>query len=383
MAPTPWFRALLNRLAFFTKPVPLVSSVFLVVLTIFLFEYRSHPEWFGAFSQDATGPNEDIDLSGLTPDEQAAAADIDNLALLLNDLGVTNNGQTPSPDDQSADNSNVNAFLQDVLASSQGTTEGNDNANNPFDEYLKQYRFPGRGSQSTATPSVESTSSLFGSGNTSSSTDASAAFNPTAASASTNPLSALQQAMQEQGFAGFAGDRPLSLDTADTTPRRLTNGSEPTATGTLAGSDLSGTSGLSTQSSGLLGAPFAITPTVPTVGPQKSPPPGTTGYTPPASLGTLQTPTGRNSNSNLFPSAVGGSGLGVPSATPMTPNLNVPNIDVSAGTGTTPYAPIPSAVPSTGLTTTPSPFSVPRPPGSYTGGGYINTFSDPLGPPAQ
>lgn len=361
MAATPWFRVLLNRLAFFTKPVPLVSSVFVVLLAVFIWEYTSHPEWFGAFSQEEEGPNENIGLSGLTPEEQAAAADIDNLELLLRDLNAETAGQ---PSIQAEGVAEESLSLQDILASLQGT-EGQtpEESNIPFSEYLQQYQFAGGATQGTP-QATNSSLDLLNSLMSSPDSDVEGSLPPTA----------LQQALQNQEAARLNSDRSSDTESDATNEVRALNDGEPRQL-TPAGAEL-----LSTEEPGLtgtnpLGLPFYASPTLP----QQSPPPGTTGYTPPASLGLTQ-PTGTNTGAGTVPSAAGVPS--VPSAASSNLNLGVPDVDVSGGS-LVPYTPLPSSIQRTTPAPVPSPFSVPRAPGSYIGGGYINTFSNPSAPPPQ
>ncbi|MEO1093958.1 MAG: hypothetical protein AAFX01_03540 [Cyanobacteria bacterium J06638_28] len=363
MAATPWFRVLLNRLAFFMKPIPLVSSVFVVLLAVFIWEYRSHPEWFGAFSQEETGPNENIDLSGLTPEEQAAAADIDNLELLLNDLNAQTAGQ---PVIQAEGVAEETLSLQAILGALQGTEgQTTSESNLPFGEYLQQYQFSGGSTQG----SPQATSSSLDLLNTLLASPSSDADTPV-------PPTALQQALQNQEAARLNSDRASGTESDETNEVRSLGNNEPRQL-TPAGAELLGTEEPGLTGINPLSVPFYASPTLP----QQSPPPGTTGYTPPASLGLTQ-PTGTSTGAGTVPLTPSAAGVpSVPSAASSNLNLGVPNVDVSGGS-LVPYTPLPSAIQPIPAPIT-SPSGVPRAPGSYIGGGYINTFSNPSAIPEQ
>lgn len=365
MAPPSWFRSALNRLSYLVQPVPLVSSVVVVILGVFIWEYVSHPEWFGTYSQEGVGPNEDIDLSGLTPEEQAAIADIDNLRLLLSDLGV---GPEVMPNIQAIPEEGTgiqDSLLQNPLALDEPVNgqplSGN---SNPFDKYLSQYQFLGLSAQS-----------LPPAGDTG--TAASLSTSDSSRRTSTNPSnrdrrSPLEQALQSQAAS----------NATTTAASNESNDEAVTAEGTTVaaqGADANGFSlitGVPLPQAATPGDPLPVLPTTL----QTSPPPGTTGYTPPASLNLLQ-PSPAGTAAGAIPSGTSPlipNSSGVPSATSQL-NLSTPQVDVSNGS-VVPTLPSATATPQV-PELAPSPFSVPRPPGSFIGGGYINTFSNPTAPP--
>ncbi|MBE7383791.1 MAG: hypothetical protein F6J95_020540 [Leptolyngbya sp. SIO1E4] len=378
MAPLSWFRFIVKRLSFLKKPIPMVSTVFVVILGLFIWEYTTHPEWFGTYSQEGTGPNEDIDLSGLTPEEQAVAADIDNLTLLLNDLGVSPDGMPPLPGDPEAEGEPENLLLQDLLDAS-APTEGQQLSgnSNPFDRYLSQYQFLGRPSPG-ATPDELAASNpnatSFGLFSQSNGAEGSAS-----AVSGGDRTGALERALQAQGAAG-ASNVAVPSEGSDNEVQSP-EGETATPSASESPGSLPTTDGINSQAATIPGVPFPVVPTTP----QMSPPPGTTGYIPPASLELMPPIPGR---SNTAQSPTGGTATpnpnsaGVPNIPSATGNLNlgVPQVDVSNGavnpatlpSGATPAPEVPEIQP--------SPFAVPRPPGSYTGGGYINTFSNPSAP---
>ncbi|MEM9009258.1 MAG: hypothetical protein AAGE59_37875 [Cyanobacteria bacterium P01_F01_bin.86] len=375
----PLFRFIAKRLKSLTRPIPLVSGVTLVILAIFISEYVKHPEWFGTYSQEGDEPNPSLDLSSLTPEEQAAVADIDNLSVLFNDLGISQQGNPtiqaiPQDVDQAQD-----SLFQDLLVLSESAeAESSLEGANPFQQYLNQYRFIGQTPQGNIAGS-SIPNNLPGALPTVSQPGTSALFQ-TGSSVSPNRTSALQQALNNQGPATVATPIEEGSDAAlSNGEEQLPNGSEPTATSSD-NSAPSNSEGLGSQAVTIPGVAFPVLPTTP----EMSPPTGTTGYTPPASLEYVQPIPGSNSTSSFptsgttLPSPSSAGVPSIPSAGSATPNLATPQVDVSNG-AVTPSLPSTAAPPAAGAT--PSPFSVPRPPGSYIGGGYINTFSNPSKPP--
>lgn len=395
MAPTTWFRYVLNRLSFFTKPLPLVSSLLVVILAVFVWEKASHPEWFGTYLEEEA-PSEGPDLSGLTPQEQAAVADIDNLSVLLNDLGLVMDGPVglqAAPEPEVLEDAQ-GLLEQDLLAPSEPTeAELTRASSNPFDQYLEQYQFrggtpPAELPEAVSSFDVQSGVGLF------------QGLSQSNRSASVNPL---QKALQEQSLLGTA-DAPASPFTAGSTATETTNpeisrqdtgpqtglprNTVPAVTDEGAVSESGSGSASAQQNSQSVNVPGVSFPVLPATV-QTSPPPGTTGYKPPAALGNPSLPA---SNAAIPGFPVGGSsvpnpgaganaGAGVPIVPTATsnPNLSVPQVNVGNNTlqPIVPAAPTGNSVPPV----SPSNFAVPRPPGSVIGGGYINTFSNPSAPP--
>jgi len=371
MASSSWFRSFLNRAQFFTRPVPLISSVVVVVLGIFIWESVTHPEWFGAYSTDEDSPLGDLDLSGLTPEEQAAVADIDNLSLLLSDLGVTAEGRPSIQVGAEGEQTTQQTLLQDLLAiSATSQSSPATNGENPFDKYLEQYRFigevaPGANSTSTASAASDRGASSYDQ------------FQPTGTTIPNRAsLTPLEQALQQQRAAAAISETTMDA-TATANPERSSS-SDTVISAEAEDEALRLPAGeFGSQAVTIPGIPYPVLPT----SPQMSPPPGTTGYTPPASL-ELMPPVPNGGSSVSLPSAgINSSPLTLPSVSTGAgvPNLTTPRVDVSNG-AVTPYTPTQPLVSPTAPQVPVSPFAVPRAPGSYTGGGYINTFSNPSGP---
>ena len=365
-------RALFNRLRFLGRPLPLATTVGVVLLSVFVWDYLRHPEWFGAFDTTEAGPNEDLDLSGLTPEEQAAVSNIDNLTLLFRELGVES-GAVPAiqalPD--AADEEGTNAFLNETLALSRPNSTSSALGESPFTRYLDQYRF------SSNTPTANQIGSRSG--------DRLSDINPFRQPTrneriqENQPYNPLSAALQNQaGLSSVAEaeeDTPLANELRSQSTGSRQNGA---TTADSTGQQSLPPGEFSSQTVTIPGVDLPVLPTLP----QMSPPPGTTGYTPPSTLELMPPLPGSN---RATPSSVPGTAplaparAGVPVAPAGgVPSLNTPQVDVSNGY-VTPFTPVgPTAAPIP--TAAPTPFSVPRPPGSNIGGGYVNTFSNPSGP---
>lgn len=364
-------RAILNRLRFLGRPLPLATTVGVLLLSIFVWDYLRHPEWFGAFDAPEAGPNEDLDLSGLTPEERAAVSGIDNLTLLFNELGVAANAvpevqALPEPGDDE-----TNAFLNETLALSQPNPVTSALAESPFTRYLQQYQFS-RGLPNTQTDrnvgnSISGVSDFFQPTNRAERIRANQPYNPLrAALRNSAGLSAVAEAEEDTPLANELRSQ-FSAPGEDR---------ETTATQTAQQSLPPGE--FSSQVVTIPGVDFPVLPTLP----QMSPPPGTTGYTPPATLELMPPLPGSNrANTQAFPATpLAPTSTGVPDFSSGTglPGGGTSQVDVSNGY-VTPYTPVVPTV-TTPQTPVPAPFTAPRPPGSYIGGGYINTFSNPNGP---
>jgi hypothetical protein len=375
MAFPAWLQIIITRLRFLGKPLPLTSSLMAVILGIFIWEYATHPEWFGAYTQEETLPNSTANLSGLTPEEQAAIAEIDNLALLMNEFGSPLASVTSTQNVSELQANSQNTLLQDVLALARPADNAETTASgSPFDRYLAQYQFLGR----SFTADSADRSLLQGQR----AGDAPAANNESE-SLALRPRSPLEAALQNQ----MASEAALDLRDNQANSESLETEARSSATAEMVNQEpaASATSTLSetfnSQVVTIPGVPYPVLPTMP----QMSPPPGTTGYTPPASLELIPPLPGAagsafpsSSSSNLNPSRTGIPSLPTGNS---SVNLGTPQVDVGNGY-VTPYTPlVPVAAPTTVPRAAASPFSVPRPPGSYIGGGYINTFANPSGPP--
>ncbi len=368
----PILRSAIARAKPLARPLFVSSSLFTVLLGIFVWEYTHNPERFGAF-EEGEDANADADLSGLTPDEQALLANIDNISVLQRDLG-----DVPAEGDSDSDEIQQDlSLLQELLGTApREGSEGAQATTPPLSEYLDRYQFLGA-PQRAETAATNIYSGLFGR-NSLSATASNTASNFFAGDRSQNDPTATEAnrtiSPLEAVLRGY--DTAPNQNAAQGTTTTGNNGGGNTAE-TASGQRTANTSGIGPNG---LPAPVSIPgvagPFLPTT-PQMSPPPGTTGYTPPASFQITPTiPNATGTSSNGFPNSAFPNNAFPNSSAPL--NLTTPNANVGGGSvlPTTPVVPAAPAIP-------PAPFSVQRPPGSYIGGGYINTFSNPSGPPPE
>lgn len=373
MESTSWLEIVIKRLRFLTRPLPLASTLGALLLGVFIWDYLRHPEWFGAFEDGPTSPNGELDLSGLTPEEQAAATDLDNLTLLLNELSATSgsNPQIQAPLGGAA--TDQNSLLNDALALSQPNIANSQPGDSPFSSYLQQYEFgrnslrPSGAGSNVSSPFGGVSFNLFGRANRGTTETSDRPINPL--TEALRNQAGLSGAVQTQEDSPLANELRSQSDTGQVVSQET---ADNTTEDTLPPGEFSA------QTVTIPGVDFPVLPTLP----QMSPPPGTTGYTAPATLDLMPPLTGSSSSSpTAFPgaaSSVPSTGLPGVSAGTALPSSNTSDIDVSNGF-VTPYTPVvPTVTPAPSAT--PQPFTAPRPPGTYTGGGYINTFSNPSGP---
>jgi len=371
-----WLDVVIKRLRFFTRPLPLASAVGALLLGVFVWDYLRHPEWFGAFEEDGSGPNEEANLTGLTSEERAAAAGLDSLTVLMNELGVEpgNNPRIQALSDE--DSADQSSLLDGALALSQANNNSSSSiAPSPFADYLQQYQF-GRNSLAPES-SPNDAGGQFGSIRTNS------FGNPTATTEqrSINPLAAAL--LNQSGLSGAVSSQsnsPLANELrslSNNAPQVSETETEMTEKTTGENEQITLPPGeFSSQITTIPGVDFRVLPTLP----QMSPPPGTTGYTPPASLD-LMPPLPGSTNSTSRTAATSNSGLTGTSLGTEMPNIDASNVDVSNGY-VTPYAPTGAGTTTAPVTpAVPQPFTAPRAPGVYTGNGYINTFANPSSPP--
>lgn len=357
----PRLRYGLVRLQALNRPVLWGVGVGAVVLALVVRQYGSHPEWFSPFemaSSSPAQPNPSTDLAQLSAEELAGLAEIDNLTLLLNQMQPTTTStltpaESPSP-------------IAPLPLRQPPLSNQPDAAANPFRAYLDQLQFQGGGNRPASPGSSNGVGQPASRAATDAATGTSPASQPTSSrSTSVNggiatttpptlPLSPLQQALDQNGANRNASNR---LEEGG-------EGQEPTL-----------------APSGLTPPPWMIEGQIPGVNqrfirttPEMSPLPGTTGYTRPPTL-----------------PAVAESGAGqpgqVPAPAPLDLNFRPGSLTLGPNSVASPGVASPALVPSSGLgdrdrpaLPEAAPFSVPRPPGTYTGGGYIYTFSDPNGP---
>lgn len=339
----------LVRLRALNRPVLWGGGLGFLLLGLVGQQYFSHPEWLRSFVPNETDPSRSTDsLSDLSQAELADLAEIDNLGWLLNQLQPQTASaldETPNPRPEAS---------TDALALPRPTPLAAADDASPFAAYLERTQF--RVSPATAEGADAAAAVGQGSLNRPRLGQATAPESPFP-----NPL---QQLLAPSQPAAAPSEEDMRAGTTDDPA------SPPAASTSRPG--LSSTSGLTPP-------PWAVEGTTPGVNqpfirttPEMSPPPGTTGYRPPPSLA---------------PSAPtnGGLGLSPPAAAPLnlSPGVASPGVSAQSGpnsVGNTLPPPIPSSAANASGRPEAAPFSVPRPPGSNIGGGYIYTFSDPNGP---
>lgn len=357
--PTP-VRYWLIRFQRFNRPWIWSGVVLLILGGIVGRQYYLHPEWYGRFNVPEDSPAEaSLADTSLTPEEQAQIADIDNLNTLMQEIGlapITPDGTETPPTPETGDNTLLSLLQKtDAPGLSQDTPMATNES--PFADYLDQYKFAGGSSpsQDTQRSPLPTTSSL---------SQAGLRAEPNYLTNGATTPSLLQQALMNLSPENRPSDSPPQTEES----------SDPAPTDQPSEDAFSGLQPPPWLVQGSL--PGSNQPFIRTT-PEMSPPPGTTGYTIPMGASPLPTV----GSTNGYPS------LGSATSPAAVPNLSPGSLRgiTSGSVGTAGAAG--TLPPASGTTYTvpnstvpePSPFTVPRPPGSYTGGGYINTFSDPGG----
>ncbi|MBD2110518.1 MULTISPECIES: hypothetical protein [Cyanophyceae] len=298
------------------------------LLAVAVPQYLRNPEWRSQYNPavDSAAVDPSTNVGNLSNDDLADLAEIDNLAVLLDQIQPTT---ATALEGEEARSPNTDALALPTA------TEEQQAPTSPFANYLERSRFRFSPSASGGEANLDTARSL----------DPSSA-DPTASGEGAPQPSALQQALNQRR--------------ADTAPAAETASEERNPVAEAAPTD------------NLTPSPWMVEGSLPGVDqrfirttPQMSPPPGTTGYTLPPTL--APSPAAVAPAAPVAPAALN-LNLGAPAATP------------SAEVTAQPTSGVPSNVPSSTLQPEPAPFSAPRPPGVYTGNGYINTFSDPSGP---
>lgn len=268
----PVIRYLPARLAPLANPFVWMPICALGITGIFIWEYRNHPEWLQWSAPDYESNNN----LGLTPDEQGALAELDNLSVLLNETQSSSpaTSQEPpqpnSPEPATAPEEQDETNTADLLAG-----------------YFEQYGLNRGLERAQPSPSPSATNALRNSEASStalipSSSDsligAYQGLGLTPTTASESPLAAAIRQRAATPVQSAAENRPER----QLTPESVNSagvGSEPDPT-PLGNTAIPGQEELVQGGlPGVAGLSFIRTT------PNMSPPPGTTGYTPPASLG--------------------------------------------------------------------------------------------------
>lgn len=337
MSLPPVVRDRLARLQTISRPLrrPVVWGTLatLGLLAVVAPQYLRHPEWRSQYepATESATADSSASLDRLNSKDLADLAEIDNLSLLLNQLQPFTSTTLEVP---MADSASLALPTPDEGATSH------------FASYLEQNRFRFSPSVSGNETEAEDAQLPWGQPQSLTSDAATQAL----------PPSAIQQALSQRlqsapssklerldsPTTGFSSNAP-SPDTTD----------EPILPPWMVEGRLPG-----------VDQRFIRTT------PQMSPPPGTTGYTTPPSI---------VPNSATVAPVTPTQGATAPAA--LNLDFGAP-VTAPAGIvqGQTPPSTIDNSLSAPSPQPSPALFSAPRPPGVYTGNGYINTFANPSGP---
>ncbi|NJN01169.1 MAG: hypothetical protein HC816_01085 [Leptolyngbyaceae cyanobacterium RM1_1_2] len=330
MAVPPSVRYLFARLQPVTQPIVWGPVLVTVLLGVFLWEYRVHPEWSDSFEIDLQSRSAQIPETDLTLEEQAELAQVDNLNTLFNDLAAS----TPSTQFAETPGDNLLGQLSEAASS------------NP--SRLNSSYSPGTlaSLQASSPFSTTSATSLF---------SLIPEILPQGAQGA-QATEASQPSALQSALGRLPGQSSSSAPQSPANDARQANGETAQPFGTVPAGNLEDTR-----------SGTALPRFIPTT-PGMSPLPGTTGYTLPPTL---------NLAPSSYPQGNAYTNLATPSGLPQ----NRPDFSGLPNRSAAPVLPPSSGsqysqpqVPQTSV-----PFAVPRPPGSYIGGGQIQTFSNPLG----
>jgi hypothetical protein len=311
-----FLRYLPARLAPAANPIVWIPVLALGLVGVFAWEYYNHPDWLSW-----SGPELDstADNSGLTPEERGQVAELDNLDVLLNDPNL-NRPNLSSPITPT-DGSTVAGQSAGGQATSAEVTDAS--SRRPFAEYLEQYSLLGAPTDSQSlTQSVLPTPDasrvgLRGGTPGSSVTPGSATTglataggsdlsgtSPGISSTATTPMpeSPLALAIQQLSAGGSRTTAVTGRTTGGLTTAQTSGRSSEASITADRGLSLFPASQSVQQQGGIPGT-LPGSPNVPFIRttPAMSPPPGTTGYTPPSSLN-LTTFNRTFNQSSAFPS---------------------------------------------------------------------------------
>ncbi|MEM8807696.1 MAG: hypothetical protein AAGF01_16885 [Cyanobacteria bacterium P01_G01_bin.38] len=297
-------RYLPARLRPLQNPVVWMPALALAFVGIFAWEYKNHPEWLQWNGVDSETALE----TGLTPEEQAGIAEIDTLDLLINEA----NSNSPAASSPEAIDPEL-ASGTEPSAQSTGQAPSQDQAP-PFADYLAQYQLPG-GSVNGANTAVQAGSTAPG---------------PQAASGSNAPnnnlflLSQPTPGSQDSALSRALSDRAAARS-AQSADSPQTSQTRPSLTDSAESTEAAGTDNLPLNQSGVIRGQLPSSPDVNFIRttPAMSPPPGTTGYQPPASINLSTYDRTLNRTGQFTP--------GVPATTAPAPSFEVRQPQQPAG----------------------------------------------------
>ncbi|MEO1403398.1 MAG: hypothetical protein AAFV72_19415 [Cyanobacteria bacterium J06635_1] len=302
-------RYLPARLRPLQNPVVWMPALALTFIGIFAWEYKNHPEWLQWNGVDSETALE----TGLTPEEQAGIAEIDTLDLLINEA----NSNSPSPEaiNPSAISPETASGTEESSAQPTAQAPSQEQAQ-PFANYLAQYQLPGgrvNGANTAVQGSSASSSPLSAASGTGAPTnDLFLLSQPTPASQE----SALSRALSDRAAARTA--QPVDSPQSSQARPSLSDSAESVAAENPA-------TDLPLNQSGVIRGQLPGSPDVNFIRttPDMSPPPGTTGYQPPASIDLSTYDRTLNRTGQFTP--------GVPSATAPSPSFELRQPQRGAG----------------------------------------------------
>ncbi|MEO0759672.1 MAG: hypothetical protein AAFY78_22680 [Cyanobacteria bacterium J06648_16] len=310
MKPSTSLRYSLARLKPLSNPLALIPVTVIALMAVLIMEYRNNPEasqWEGA-----------DEIDELTPDQQAEAQ-FDTLGRLLNEPQV----ETSSPDE--TDPADAFAFGAEADPTAESPEAGA-----PFAAYLDQYSFGNRTGQSALSGVSAGDASQLSSPNTGGlGVTSPTTQSPLSATAETGE-SALSGAISRLQGDPTDSSRQTQQDSASAQPA---DGAIRFDGETAQAGDLPN---LPTDQSGVVRGTLSGSPNTTFIRttPSMSPPPGTTGYTPPASLDLSI----YNDTLNRTPS-LGAPSIGAPGLNRQIPGAST-NVLPTPGSTAPPAAPV-------------------------------------------
>ncbi|MEM6255915.1 MAG: hypothetical protein AAF821_23640 [Cyanobacteria bacterium P01_D01_bin.156] len=293
----PSIRYLPSRLQVLFNPWLWLGVLLTGVVGIYAWEYRQNPgqvPWrLSTTEQDSdTGSSTDVLLESLTPEERAVAVELDNIELLLNELDAEVSALTSGGESSAA--ASLNAALADAPDAPENTAAISAARLN---QYVNEYSFVGTRARGVTIAPTSQDSQTDESGQQEQ--NSVLRFAPYRIEGQTvNPLS--------QAFFNQRPESPLNPGSSN----RNASGVE--------GSDVTSEPAFSFEQSDIVpGSVDGLNRTFIRTTPSMSPPPGTTGYVPPASLPITEPAIPQSGLAPFSPT--------VPSFTPSAPAVSLPD----------------------------------------------------------
>lgn len=285
----PSVRYLPSRLQIVLNPWLWLGVLITGIVGIYAWEYRQNPgqEPWQLSSTGSVGDSTSTDalLDSLTSEEQAVAAELDNIELLLSELDSDVSVLTSGGESSAA--ASLNAALADTPSSAE-----TESPVARLNRYIDEYNFIGTNARGVNLQTPQS--------------EAAATQQPPESVLTLKPFLTAEQNTSVL-FQGFSRQLQQPENPAGTSP-----GNTPTAEGDASDSAFS-----FDQTGVVPGTIDGLNRTFIRTTPNMSPPPGTTGYVPPASVPSLANP---SPGSGLTPASPA-----VPSFGTSAPAVTIPN----------------------------------------------------------